>query len=137
MIERRRMAAATEALHGWWRDHAVGGTEASTMTKEQEGKSIATRWLGGFWGHAWNSRTVDDLAADDILPRFSLQMPRRGPEEAKRFQAGIREMFPELEFRRADDLTVDGEYILRQRGPRALQFSTRLQGYEGGTRRTA
>ena len=81
------------------------------MSKEQELKVTATRWLEGFWGRAWNSKIVDDLAADDILLQFSLQMPRRGPEEAKRFQAGIREIFPDLEFHRAGDLMVDGEYI--------------------------
>jgi predicted ester cyclase len=81
------------------------------MTKEQENKAIAARWLKGFWGHAPNPKIVDDLAANDISLQFSLQIPCRGPAAAKTFLAGFREIFPDVEFHQAGDLIADGEYI--------------------------
>jgi hypothetical protein len=81
------------------------------MTKEQENKAIAVRWLEGFWGRAANPKIVDDLAANDISLQFSLQAPCRGPAAAKRFLAGFREIFPDVEFHHAGDLKADGEHI--------------------------
>jgi predicted ester cyclase len=81
------------------------------MSKEQENKAIATRWLEGFWGGSWNPKIVDDLAAENIVLQFSLQAPRSGRHEAKTFLAEIREAFHDLEFHPAADLEVDGEYV--------------------------
>ena len=81
------------------------------MSKEQENKAIAVRWLEGFWGRSWTPEIVDDLAADDILIQFSLQTPCRGRSAAKNFLLGIREIFQGLEFRSSADLVVDGEYV--------------------------
>jgi hypothetical protein len=82
------------------------------MSKEQENEIIATRWLEGFWGHSWNPKIVDDLAADDILIQFSLQTPYYGRSAAKNFLHGIREIFRDLEFSGSADLVVDGEYAV-------------------------
>ena len=81
------------------------------MSKEQENKAIAVRWLEGFWGRSWTPEIVDDLAADDILIQFSLQTPCRGRSAAKNFLLGIREIFQGLEFCSSADLVVDGEYV--------------------------
>jgi predicted ester cyclase len=82
------------------------------MSKEQENKAIAVRWLEGFWGHSWTLEIVDDLAADDVLIQFSLQTPCRGRSAAKNFLLGIREIFHGLEFHASADLVVDGEYVM-------------------------
>jgi hypothetical protein len=82
------------------------------MSKEQENKAIAVRWLEGFWGHSWTPEVVNDIAADDIVIQFSLQTPCRGRSAAKNFLLGIREIFQGLEFRSSPDLVVDGEYII-------------------------
>jgi SnoaL-like polyketide cyclase len=82
------------------------------MSKEQENKAIAVRWLEGFWGASWNPNIVDDLAAADILLQFSLQMPRRGRDEVKKFLVGIRETFHDLEFHSAADLVAEGDYVV-------------------------
>jgi predicted ester cyclase len=82
------------------------------MSKEQENKAIAIRWLEGFWGHSWAAKIADDVAADDIQIQFSLQTPCRGRSAAKNFLLGIREMFLGLEFRSSGDLVVDGEYVI-------------------------
>jgi predicted ester cyclase len=81
------------------------------MSKEQQNKAIAVRWLEGFWGRSWTPEIVDALAADDILIQFSLQTPCRGRSAAKNFLLGIREIFQGLEFRSSADLVVDGEYV--------------------------
>jgi hypothetical protein len=82
------------------------------MSKEQENKAIAVRWLEGFWGRSWTPEIVDDLAADDILIQFSLQTPCRGRGAAKNFLLGIREIFQNLEFHGTEDLVTDGEYVI-------------------------
>ena len=79
------------------------------MSKEQESKAIAVRWLEGFWGHSWTPQIVDHLAADDIRIQFSLQTPCRGRGAAKNFLLGIREIFQGLEFHGTEDLVTDGE----------------------------
>jgi SnoaL-like polyketide cyclase len=82
------------------------------MTNEQENKAIAVRWLEGFWGRSWTPKIVDDLAVDGFRLQFSLQTPRCGRDEAKGFLAEIHQTFHGLEFHRAGDLIVDGEYVL-------------------------
>jgi predicted ester cyclase len=82
------------------------------MSKEQENKAIAIRWLEGFWDHSWTPEIVDDIAADDVLIQFSLQTPCRGRDAAKKFLLGIREIFQGLEFRSSAELLVDGEYVV-------------------------
>jgi hypothetical protein len=82
------------------------------VSKEQENKAIAVRWLEGFWGRSWTPKIVDDLAADHIVIQFSLQTPCRGPSAAKNFLLGIREIFQNLEFHVTADLVTDGEYVI-------------------------
>ena len=82
------------------------------MSKEQENRAIAVRWLEGFWGRSWTPEIVDDLAADDILIQFSLQTPCRGRGAAKNFLLGIREIFHGLQFHCTADLVVDDEYVV-------------------------
>jgi predicted ester cyclase len=82
------------------------------MSKEQENKAIAVRWLEGFWGHSWTPNIVDKLAADDILIQFSLETPCRGRSAAKNFLLGIRGMFQGLEFHGTEDLVTDGDYVI-------------------------
>jgi hypothetical protein len=81
------------------------------MSKEQQQRAIAVRWLEGLWGHASDLKIVDELAASDICLQFSLQTPRRGPDETKRFLVAFRELFSDLEFRPAGDFIIDGEYV--------------------------
>jgi hypothetical protein len=64
------------------------------MSKEQEKKAIANRWLvlaahggrwrqavEGLWGHSWNPLIVEDVAADDTLcgEEFRARHPRNIP----------------------------------------------------------
>jgi hypothetical protein len=71
------------------------------MWKERENKAIAVRWLEGFWGNPWNPKTVDELAAPDILLQFLLIRPRRGRDEVNKFMVELREAFHDFEFHSA------------------------------------
>jgi predicted ester cyclase len=82
------------------------------MSKEQDNKAIVGRWSEGFWGNPYNSKIVDELAAPDMLLRYSLHEPRRGREDVKKFMAGFREAFPDLEFSGAADLIAEGDLVV-------------------------
>jgi predicted ester cyclase len=82
------------------------------MPNERENTVIAERWLEGFWGHSWTPRVVDDLAAPDVVLQFSLQMPRRGQKEVKRFLVGLRQTFHDFEFHRTADLVAESDYVV-------------------------
>ncbi len=84
------------------------------MSKEQENKAIVGRWFTEFWGNPWNPKIVDELAAPDILLRYSLHAPRRGREDVKNFMTDFREAFPDLEFGGAADLIAEGDYVVGQ-----------------------
>src|SRR6266700_2151763 len=60
--------------------------------------------LKGFWGNPWNPKIIDELAAPDILLRFSLHAPRRGRDDVRDFMVGFRKAFPDLNFWGAADL---------------------------------
>ncbi len=84
------------------------------MSKEQENKAIVGRWFTEFWGNPWNPKIVEELAAPDILLRYSLHAPRRGREDVKNFMTDFREAFPDLEFGGAADLIAEGDYVVGQ-----------------------
>jgi hypothetical protein len=50
----------------------------SIMSKKEDNKAIVGRWFTEFWGETCNLSVVDELAAPDMLPRYSLHSPRRG-----------------------------------------------------------
>lgn len=66
------------------------------MSSEAENKALVRRWLTDFWGEKWNPAIVDELAAPEVLLRYSLHPPRRGREELKAFMTGLRRAFPDF-----------------------------------------
>jgi hypothetical protein len=54
------------------------------MSREDDDKVIVGRWFTDFWGKSCNLGIVDELAAPDMLLRYSLHEPRRGREEIGR-----------------------------------------------------
>ncbi|MDB5788189.1 MAG: ester cyclase [Caballeronia mineralivorans] len=55
------------------------------MSREDDNKAIVGRWFTDFWGKSCNLDIVDELAAPDMLLRYSLHEPRRGREDIKAF----------------------------------------------------
>jgi predicted ester cyclase len=84
------------------------------MSNEQDNKTIVGRWFKEFWGNPWNPEIVDELAAPNMLLKYSLHEPRRGRENIKAFMKDFREAFPDLNFTGTADLIAEGDYVVGQ-----------------------
>ena len=82
------------------------------MSREQDNKAIVGRWFTEFWGEKCNLAVVDELAAPDMLLKYSLHEPRRGHDEIKAFMTDFREAFPDLAFSGTADLLAEGDYVV-------------------------
>jgi hypothetical protein len=52
------------------------------MSKEEDNKAVVGRWFAEFWGKRVNLGVVDEIAAPDMLLKYSLHEPRRGPRRS-------------------------------------------------------
>ena len=64
------------------------------MSKEDENKAVVVRWFTGFWGKDANLAVIDEIAAPDMLLKYSLHAPRRGRDDIKAFMTDFRAAFP-------------------------------------------
>jgi predicted ester cyclase len=55
---------------------------------------------------------VDEIAAPDMLLKYSLHAPRRGRDEIKAFMTDFRAAFPDLNFWGTADLIAEGDYVV-------------------------
>ena len=107
------VAAAAGLLAAGMAATPLAAQSGHEMTaKARENKAIVGRWFTEFWGHPWNPRIVDELAAPDMLLQYSLHAPRRGREDVKAFMIGFRTAFPDLGFAGAADLIAEGDYVV-------------------------
>lgn len=84
------------------------------MRKEEENKAIVVRWFTEFWGKDVNLTVVDEIAAPDMLLKYSLHEPRRGHDDIKAFMIDFRAAFPDLNFWGTADLIAEGDYVVGQ-----------------------
>ncbi|MCP3098490.1 ester cyclase [Myxococcus sp. K15C18031901] len=84
------------------------------MSKENENKAVVGRWFTEFWGKSVNLAVVDELAAPDMLLKYSLHAPRRGRADIKAFMTDFREAFPDLNFWGTAALIAEGDYVVGQ-----------------------
>ena len=84
------------------------------MSKEQENKEIVGRWFTEFWGKTCNLAVVDEIAAPDMLLKYSLHEPRRGRSDIKAFMTDFRAAFPDLNFWGTVGLIAEGDYVVGQ-----------------------
>src|ERR1700755_1415244 len=82
------------------------------MSKEENNKAIVGRWFSDFWGKTCNLGVVDELAAPDMLLKYSLHKPRRGRSDIKACMTDFREAFPDLNFWGVADLIAEGDYVV-------------------------
>ena len=83
------------------------------MSKE-DNKAIVGRWFTEFWGKTVNLGVVDELAAPDMVLKYSLHEPRRGRDDIKAFMSNFRAAFPDLNFWGTADLIAEGDYVVGQ-----------------------
>jgi len=82
------------------------------MSKEEDNKAVVGRWFTDFWGKTVNLGVVDEIAAPDMLLKYSLHEPRRGRDDIKAFITGFRAAFPDLEFWGTADLIAEGDHVV-------------------------
>jgi len=84
------------------------------MSKESDNKAVVGRWFTEFWGEKYNAAVIGDLAAPDMLLKYSLHAPRRGHNDIRAFMADFRAAFPDLIFWGTADLIAEGDYVVGQ-----------------------
>ena len=84
------------------------------MGKETINKAVVGRWFTEFWGKQVNLAVINDIAAPDMLLKYSLHAPRRGHEDIKAFMSDFRAAFPDLNFWGTADLIAEGDYVVGQ-----------------------
>ncbi|RUU77341.1 ester cyclase [Mesorhizobium sp. M7A.F.Ca.MR.362.00.0.0] len=84
------------------------------MTRQEDNKAVVVRWFTDFWGESCDLSVVDDIAAPDMLLKYSLHEPRRGRDDIKAFMSGFRAAFPDLSFWATADLIAEGDYVVGQ-----------------------
>ena len=84
------------------------------MSREDDNKAIVGRWFAEFWGKDFNLGVVDEIAAPDMLLKYSLHAPRRGRDDIKAFITDFRAAFPDLNFWGTADLIAEGDYVVGQ-----------------------
>jgi predicted ester cyclase len=84
------------------------------MSKQSDNKAVVGRWFTDFWGEKCDLSVVDEIAAPDMLLKYSLHEPRRGRDDIKDFMTGFRKAFPDLQFWGTADLIAEDDYVVGQ-----------------------
>jgi predicted ester cyclase len=84
------------------------------MSKQDDNKAVVGRWFTDFWGKTVNLDVIDEIAAPDMLLKYSLHEPRRGRADIKSFMQDFRAAFPDLNFWGTADLIAEGDYVVGQ-----------------------
>jgi predicted ester cyclase len=84
------------------------------MSLQDDNKAVVGRWFTDFWGKTCNLGVVDEIAAPDMLLKYSLHEPRKGREDIKAFMTDFRAAFPDLNFWGTADLIAEGDYVVGQ-----------------------
>jgi predicted ester cyclase len=84
------------------------------MSKESDNKAVVGRWFTDFWGKKVNLAVIDEIAAPDMLLKYSLHAPRRGRDDIRAFMTDFRAAFPDLNFWGTADLIAEGDYVVGQ-----------------------
>jgi predicted ester cyclase len=84
------------------------------MSLQDDNKAIVGRWFTDFWGKTCNLSVVDEIAAPDMLLKYSLHAPRKGRKDIKAFMTDFRAAFPDLNFWGTAELIAEGDYVVGQ-----------------------
>ena len=91
------------------------------MSTQEENKAIVGRWFTEFWGKNVNLGVIDEIAAPDMLLKYSLHEPRRGRDDIRAFITDFRAAFPDLNFWGTADLIAEGDYATVSADPQVLE----------------
>ena len=85
-----------------------------SVSLQDNNKAIVSRWFNDFWGETCDLSVVDEIAAPDMVLKYSLHEPRRGRDDIKAFMTDFRAAFPDLQFGGTADLIAEGDYVVGQ-----------------------
>ncbi len=103
--------------------HDVAAERNKPIFIQTKGKSCQRKMLirplsavgsKNFWGKTCDLTIVDEIAAPDMLLKYSLHEPRRGHADIKAFMTDFRKAFPDLYFWGSADLIAEGDYVVGQ-----------------------
>ena len=97
------------------------------MSKEEDNKAVVFRWFTEFWGKDVNLAVVDEIAAPDMLLKYSLHEPRRGRNDIKAFMTDFRAAFPRSQFLGHGGFARRRRLRRRSMGRRWYPYGARLQ----------
>ena len=103
-------AIAAGALAGVPR--SIPAADPSKTAQEDANKAIVGRWFTRFWGKTVDLSVVDELAAPDMLLKYSLHAPRRGHKDIKAFMTDFRRAFPNLNFWGTAEVIAEGDFVV-------------------------
>ncbi len=112
----RHLDRRTALKFGLLASVGVGALSSRAEGAEPQSKNevVVGRWFTEFWGKTYNPAVIDDLAAPDMLLKYSLHKPRKGREDIKAFMRGFRAAFPDLNFWGTAPLLTAGDYVIGQ-----------------------
>jgi predicted ester cyclase len=84
------------------------------MSLQDDNKATVGRWFTEFWGETFNPGVIDEIAAPDMLLKYSLHEPRKGREDIKAFMTDFRAAFPDLKFWGTAELIAEGDTVVGQ-----------------------
>ena len=84
------------------------------MNLQDDNKAVVGRWFTDFWGKTCNLSVVDEIAAPEMLLKYSLHEARKGHADIKAFMTNFRAAFPDLNFWGTADLIAEGDYVVGQ-----------------------
>lgn len=84
------------------------------MSLQDDNKAIVGQWFDRFWGKTFDASVIEQIAAPDMLLKYSLHEPRRGRADIKNFITDFRAAFRDLNFWGTADLLAEGDYVIGQ-----------------------
>src|SRR6201987_2736046 len=102
------------------------------MSKEEDNKAVVGRWFTEFWGKLVNLAVIDEIAAPDMLLKYSLHAPRRGRDDIKAFMTDFRAAFHDLNFWGTAELIAEGDYVVGQWEGGATDTGRPFNGFLAG-----
>src|SRR5262249_59256684 len=73
---------------------ATDDEEAISMSKEADNKAVVGRWFTEFWGKKVNLAVIDEIAAPDMLLKYSLHEPPPARPAIQAFMPAFPPPFP-------------------------------------------